>query len=488
MDAAFRAGTVLVGRYRVDSAPVRDGMCLVYRVTHVQLGEELLLKVLRPATATSLTVHARFVREAQSALRLRGEHVARLVDVGILPDGVPYAVTEAVRGVDLAGELARRGPVPPGQAVDLALQVCDALAEAQAYGILHRDLKPASLWLIGRADGTPMIKVVDFGICKTPVAATGALASGEAAIGTPGYMSPEQMKAIEDLDGRTDIWALGVVLYEMLTGQHPFKAATPAATARMAAMAPPEPFGPRVPGGLQAIVFRCLEKSRDARFPSAAALAVALRPFAQDQHAAALTIERAKLIAQGLAGAGDLAAAVPASYPVVLPPIAVAAAPSRSRRRYATIAVIALAVSVGGISAAALIAPGRSRAPAPTLESDLLAHDASPAVASPAAAAKVATAGPAAAGPVAAGPAAARPAAERVAAPPARPAAESPAERVAARPAAEPPAEPPAAPPAAERVAAEPPAQRIAATPAAERVAARPAAEPPARPAAERVA
>ena len=402
MDTAFRAGTILLGKYRVESVLGRDGMCLSLRVTYVPRGDELVLTMLRPETATSLAAHARFLRDAQSAARLRGEHVARVFDVGVLPDGVPYVVTEAARGVGLASELARRGALPPGEAVDYMLQVCDALAEAHAHGVLHRAIKPSNLVLSAGLDGAPFVKLIDFGITRTPVAMTGALGS-EFAMGTPGYMSPEQMKATEDLDPRTDVWAVGVVLYECLAGKHPFRAASPAATARMAAVAPPEPLDPRIPGGLQAVVWRCLEKARDARFPSTAALATALRPFAHDQRSAALIVQRASLMAPSASGASD-PTPPPGQYPVVMPPTVVAIeSPSRTRQRYATIAIVALAVSIGGIAAAALIRPSRPRGPISTLEAELLVHE----VATNPRAANPGTASPSVVDPAAANPGAA---------------------------------------------------------------------------------
>jgi serine/threonine protein kinase len=355
MGVAFRPGTILLGKYRVESVLGRDGMCLVVKITHVPIGEELALKLLQPETATSLSVHARFLREAQSAARLRGEHVARIVEVGVMPDGVPYLVTEAVRGVDLAGELARRAPLGPGEAVDYALQVCEALAEAHEHGIVHRDIRPGNVILIPRPDRIPLVKVANFGISQTSAGVSTALARPDSMIGTPGYMAPEQMKATEELDGRTDLWALGVVLYECLSGVRPFQA-----DGRGAATAPPRPLDFRIPGGLQATVLRCLEKHRDARFPSVAALAAALAPFAYDQQAAAVVLERVNLMPQIARSAVE--PMPPPASPVALPPSAGrVASPSRSRRRTVTIAAVAVAASIGGISAAALIRPGRSR-------------------------------------------------------------------------------------------------------------------------------
>src|SRR5215468_7435608 len=147
MEGGFQHGTVLLEKYRVESELGRGGMGVVLLVTHLHLGEALAMKVLSPDVGGSADGYARFLREAQSAVRLRGEHVARVTDVGVLPDGLPFMVMEYLRGVDLCGELARRTTLPPGEAVDYVLQACEALAEAHARGIVHRDIKPANLFL-----------------------------------------------------------------------------------------------------------------------------------------------------------------------------------------------------------------------------------------------------------------------------------------------------------------------------------------------------
>jgi serine/threonine protein kinase len=299
MVGVFGAGTVLLEKYRVEAELGRGGMGLVLKVTHLHLGEELALKILAAGPEADPQVHARFLREAQAVVRLRGEHVARVIDVGLLPHGVPYMVMEYLRGMDLAGELARRGALAPGEAVDYVLQACEALAEAHANGIVHRDIKPSNLFVTSRPDGTPLIKVLDFGISKTPLGGQALVTRTDTVMGTPGYMSPEQMKSTREVDARTDIWALGVVLYECLAGRRPFDAELFSAFVLMAATEPPPPMDVRIPRGLQAAVLKCLEKDRNARFPSVAALATALAPFARDQRAAATVVERTSLILRG---------------------------------------------------------------------------------------------------------------------------------------------------------------------------------------------
>jgi serine/threonine-protein kinase len=276
-------------------------MGVVVRVTHLHLGEELALKILLKEATTHPDVTARFLREAQSAARLRGEHVTRVSDVGLLPDGVPYIAMEYLRGVDLSAELGRRR-LFPGEAVDYMLQACEALAEAHVHDIVHRDIKPSNLFLTTRPDGTPLIKVLDFGISKTAVAKAALVTKTDIVMGTPGYMSPEQMKASRAVDARSDIWSLGIVLYECLCGRRPFEAESFSAVVLMAGTEPPPPMDPRLPRGLQAVVLRCLEKDRAARFPSIAALAAALAPFAHDQRAAAIIVERANLMLRRAGG------------------------------------------------------------------------------------------------------------------------------------------------------------------------------------------
>ena len=301
MEGGVQPGTVLLEKYRVESVLGRGGMGVVLRVTHLHLGEELAIKILSHEAGGGHEVHARFLREAQSAVRMRGEHVARVSDVGVLPGGAPYMVMEYLRGGDLAGELARRGMLPPGETVDYVLQACEALAEAHTLGIVHRDIKPSNLFLTQRPDGSPLVKVLDFGISKAPIGGPGVLTRTDTVMGTPGYMSLEQMKASKDVDARADIWALGVVLYECLNGRRPFDAETFSAIVLRAATEPPPPMDPRLSRGLQAVILHCLEKDRAARFPSIAALAIALAPFARDARSAGIIVERTTAMLQGSA-------------------------------------------------------------------------------------------------------------------------------------------------------------------------------------------
>ncbi len=223
-------GTVLAGKYRVTRVLGEGGMGVVVAATHIQLDEPVALKFMLPSALGSTEAIARFLREARSAVKLKSEHVARVSDVGTLDTGAPYIVMEYLEGSDLAGELLTRGPLPPTDTVEYVVQACDALAEAHALGIVHRDLKPANLFVTRRRDGSPLVKVLDFGISKSSalneVGGGGSLTKTGGLMGSPVYMSPEQMKSAKDTDARTDIWALGIILYELVGGRTPFESET----------------------------------------------------------------------------------------------------------------------------------------------------------------------------------------------------------------------------------------------------------------------
>jgi eukaryotic-like serine/threonine-protein kinase len=276
-------GDVLAGKYRVERVLGAGGMGVVVQATHLELDERVAMKFLLPHAVESAEAATRFVREARAAVKIKSEHVARVTDVGRLDNGSPYIVMEFLQGSDLSA-VVQRGPLPIEDAVDFVIQASDAMAEAHAAGIVHRDLKPSNLFLSMRSDGSPIIKVLDFGISKVNVPDTSdaGLTRTTTIMGSPFYMSPEQMRSSKDVDHRTDIWALGVILFELLSGTQPFNGETlPQLVAAILAEPPLSlrTHRPDVPPDLEAVVLHCLEKDRDKRFQSVGAMAQALVNF-----------------------------------------------------------------------------------------------------------------------------------------------------------------------------------------------------------------
>lgn len=278
------AGDVIGGKYRVDGVVGRGGMSVVYRATHLELDQEVALKVLSAAALVLPEYVVRLKREARAASRIRSEHVVRVHDIGELQGTrVPYLVMEHLSGADLAAVLARCGTVSVALASECIMQACDALAEAHALGIVHRDLKPANLFLTRSVDDTPCIKVLDFGISRmTRREGLSPLTDPGTVLGTPSYMAPEQMEASDRVDARSDIWALGTILYELLVGRPPFAGESlPQIFMKIMRSRSPRPSAVRseVPPALDAVVAKCLAIDPKDRFQSVADLAWALSSF-----------------------------------------------------------------------------------------------------------------------------------------------------------------------------------------------------------------
>ncbi len=278
-------GDVLAGKYKVESLLGVGGMGVVVAARHIQLEQRVALKFLLPQAMQSAEAVERFQREARSAVRLRSEHVAKVTDVGVLESGAPYMVMEFLDGADLSRVVQATGAISIEESVHFVLQACEAIAEAHSLGIIHRDLKPQNLFVTRRVDGKPLIKVLDFGISKTLDTQSGLVLTRTASImGSPLYMSPEQMRSSKNVDQRSDIWALGVILYELLTGRVPFEAeAIPELCLKVVqdAVVPPRTLRPEVPETLSAIVCKCMEKDPAMRFPNVAELAAALEPYSE---------------------------------------------------------------------------------------------------------------------------------------------------------------------------------------------------------------
>jgi len=280
--APVQEGEILDGKYRVERVLGVGGMGVVVAATHLALNQRVAIKFLLPAAVGNPQVIERFAREARAAVRIQSEHVARVIDVGTLPTGSPYMVMEFLEGNDLAETIEKGGAMPVPQAVSYVLQACEALAEAHALGIVHRDLKPANLFLARRAGRDSIVKVLDFGISKMSEAGPSGLTQTSAVMGSPYYMAPEQMMSSKDVDARTDIWALGIILYELLTGSAPFAGDTMAEIVFAVTQRDPAPLQarrPDVPQELADVVSRCLTRDPSQRFPNVAKFAAALAPF-----------------------------------------------------------------------------------------------------------------------------------------------------------------------------------------------------------------
>jgi serine/threonine-protein kinase len=275
-------GDVLVGRYRVEEVLGMGAMGIVVRATHLVLGHRVALKFMLAGKGPQDEQHARFLREARASVTLKSAHVARVSDVGTLENGAPYMVMEFLEGRDLDAVLQARGPLPVAEAVVYVLQACEAIAEAHAAGIIHRDIKPANLFLTTGAGGRPCIKVLDFGISKFTAEAL-KLTSDTAALGSPLYMAPEHMRASKNVDTRSDIWSLGVTLYELVCGKTPFHAERLHELLAKVCFGAPEPvstYRADTPPGFAAVLMTCLENDPARRFANVAELAAALSPFA----------------------------------------------------------------------------------------------------------------------------------------------------------------------------------------------------------------
>ena len=285
-------GAVLVGKYRIDAILGQGGMGVVARATHLHLNETVAIKFLRADIAGDDEANQRFLREAHAAWKLKNEHVARVLDVGTLDSGLPYLVMEHLEGVDLDNMLEQSHRIAPALAVEFIVQACEGLSEAHALGIVHRDVKPSNFFVTWRSDGTPLVKLLDFGISKVANTTDVSLTQTQSMLGTPAYMSPEQMRSARTVDARTDVWSLGAVLFELIEGVRPFEAESFSEMCVKVAVDPPSPFSVPLPPGLDAVVRHCLEKNPDARYGSVAEVAAALAPFARDPLAASQAVER----------------------------------------------------------------------------------------------------------------------------------------------------------------------------------------------------
>ena len=274
-------GDVLGNKYRLIRPLGAGGMGLVFQAEHTRLQQKMAVKLLHPDAAGYPELAARFEREARAAAQLTNPHVARVIDVDTTPDGVPYMVMELLRGHDLAHEMAARGQLPIDELTLWVHQACEALEEAHGLGIVHRDIKPANLFL-HESGQSRSVKLLDFGIAKLMESEDVRLTITQQSLGTPLYMSPEQFKSTKNVDPRSDVWSLGVILYEGLTGRVPFMGES--ATGVAIAIATEEPIPilhlrPDCPPDLVSLVQWAMEKNKAQRCPSVVTLAQHLIPY-----------------------------------------------------------------------------------------------------------------------------------------------------------------------------------------------------------------
>jgi eukaryotic-like serine/threonine-protein kinase len=368
----LEAGDMLAGKYRVERTLGEGGVGIVVAAWHTELRTRVAIKLLRPSLTASEEAVKRFSREARAASTLRSEHVVRVFDVGKLPDGTPYMVMEHLEGQDLAGTLAAHGPMSAAEAVGYVLQACEGVAEAHSVGIVHRDLKPTNLFLTQSVDGRSLVKVLDFGIAKqAELELEGALTGSFTVVGSPQYMSPEQMRSSGSVDVRSDIWSLGVCLYELLTSAVPFDGPTVmdiCSNVMTRSTRSPDSLRSEVPARLAAVVMRCLEKEPERRYPDLAALADALEEFVPEaERGAAARVRRvlrrptAPAKQPGAPRDSSRSAHATLALPRLYDSGASPTSPSPRRRRTLRLALLTVAGVAVAAGATVLIAARRGR-------------------------------------------------------------------------------------------------------------------------------
>lgn len=295
MVAPVSEGDIVLEKYRVERVLGKGGMGVVVAATHVELEHRVALKFLLPMALEHPDIVERFAREARVAAKIQSRHIARVIDTGRMPSGAPFMVMEYLEGQDLAELLKTEGRLAPDVAVDYVLQACEAIAEAHAAGVIHRDLKPSNLFLAKQRDRRAIVKVLDFGISKLVDPKELPLTRSASIMGSPHYMSPEQLTSSKNVDPRTDIWALGVILYELVAGRRPFDADTmPEIVAQVLQNTPTRLsfHRPNLALDFEHIIARCMATFPRDRYPSVREMAAALSAFAPDSNAATLAVAR----------------------------------------------------------------------------------------------------------------------------------------------------------------------------------------------------
>jgi serine/threonine protein kinase len=357
-----KIGEVISGRYRIDRLLGAGSMGFVVAAWHLELDQPVALKLLNSDVFEQGEGATRFRREVRAAARIKSEHVCRVIDVGSLEQGAPFMVMELLDGNNLEEELTERGPLPVSEATLYILEAVEALAEAHAAGIVHRDLKPANLFLARRADRTRLLKVLDFGISKSMVESHGSrdmsLTKTGVIIGSPLYMSPEQMRSTKDADTLSDVWALGAILFQLITGRPPYEGETiPELCAKLFTEDAPPPSTVRagLPANLDAVLHRALARDSTRRFQNVAELGAALVEFAPGGR---IHVERARRVLQAADGHKPSSVApgpISSESPTIQASVSAVALWSQlsgreRRRRWALVAAAVLAVAVAGLT------------------------------------------------------------------------------------------------------------------------------------------
>ena len=368
-------GEVVAQKYYVDRVVGRDGLAIVAHVRHVELGRPYVFKYLPPEHCVYPEVVARFLRGARAAQGLTSEHTARMVDAGRLESGAPYAVSEFMSGAPLREVLGVRGALSVTDAVDYVLQALESIAEAHASRLFHKNLSLSKLFLLQRPDGSPFIKVSDYGVADAVRTDPLAIESVRDSLGlsyqTGPYSdslaaaAPEQVRNSRDIDGRVDIWALGCILHELLSGVPLYQADSAPGLLAMIVADPPMPLRALrsdVPVGLESLVLHCLEKDPSSRYPSLSELAAALKPFAlpEARQAADRVIRTLGRNYRQPSLHGAMVHIGPASTPArpaTVPPAALPQLPPPPARiEHAPARLLPLALGLGGLAIGALIA------------------------------------------------------------------------------------------------------------------------------------
>jgi serine/threonine-protein kinase len=389
--AVARVGELVGAKYRIVRLLAEGGMGVVYEAQHTVVRRRFAVKFMRRDLAERRDILTRFQREAEAAGALESEHVAAAVDFGIAEDGAPYIVMEYLVGESLTALLGREGPLPVGRAADLVSQAGRGMEVAHAAGIIHRDLKPQNLFVCRRQDGTDLLKVLDFGVAKLQsLDELNAATRTGAVVGTVAYMSPEQARGDKVVDQRSDVYALGAVLYELCSGRKPHPGESHNAILHHIATQPAVPLesvAPELPPGFLAVVAAALATNPGARPPSAGALVEALAPSVErqvwpapkldDSGAARVSLTPPSPIAEVRAIAGGVESASPER--------------SRARRWSSRVGPIVGASVVAIVGALVVLGVGRQKqiaashaADIPVARASLAARDQAPTPARPA--------------------------------------------------------------------------------------------------------